>query len=193
MTAIANLNVHSKANLKSSTLCTVPAGTSGVITGGPVSAQGYVWWNVNWGYAAGCDGWSVQDYLSLSSTPASSTFSIGMRVQTIAALNVRSKAGTSGGSKLLCTQPAGAPGSIIDGPQTASGYTWWNVNYDSGCDGWSAEVYLAPATTAAITNPNSQVAAAGLSLTDLLALKQKLETMLAQVEALIASATGQSR
>jgi hypothetical protein len=22
------------------------------------------------------------------------------------------------------------------------GYTWWNVNYDSSCDGWSVQNYL---------------------------------------------------
>lgn len=31
---------------------------------GPVNANGYVWWNIN--YTTGCDGWSIQNYLSLS-------------------------------------------------------------------------------------------------------------------------------
>jgi hypothetical protein len=52
---------------------------------------------------------------------------------TTANLNVRSKAGTRGGSTAKCTQPAGALGTIIGGPTNANGYTWWNINFDTGC------------------------------------------------------------
>jgi peptidoglycan hydrolase-like protein with peptidoglycan-binding domain len=30
----------------------------------------------------------------------------------------------------------------VGGPQTGSGYTWWNINYDTSCDGWSVQNYL---------------------------------------------------
>ena len=55
-------------------------------------------------------------------------------------LNVRSQPRTGG--KKLCTQRTGSLGTIIGGPTAANGYTWWNVNYDSSCDGWSVQNYL---------------------------------------------------
>ena len=33
-------------------------------------------------------------------------------------------------------------GTVIGGPTVADGYTWWNINYDTGADGWSVEDYL---------------------------------------------------
>jgi hypothetical protein len=33
-------------------------------------------------------------------------------------------------------------GTIIEGPVSKGGYTWWNVNFDSGIDGWTIETYL---------------------------------------------------
>jgi len=68
-------------------------------------------------------------------------FSVGARVQTTSALNVRSKANMNSG-KILCTQPAGSMGTIISGPTSSQGFTWWNVNFDTSCDGWSVQTYL---------------------------------------------------
>jgi len=70
--------------------------------------------------------------------PPPGTFQVGAQVVTTSATPVRSKAGAKAGSKLRCTQPSGATGSIVGGPQTNQG-TWWNINYSSGCDGWSPE------------------------------------------------------
>ena len=55
-------------------------------------------------------------------------------------LNVRSSPSTAGA--LLGTQAINAQGTIIGGPTIADGYTWWNVNFDSGADGWAVENYL---------------------------------------------------
>jgi hypothetical protein len=42
------------------------------------------------------------------------------------------------------TQKSGATGTVTAGPTTASGYTWWKVNFTSGADGWVQENYLKP-------------------------------------------------
>ena len=65
-------------------------------------------------------------------------FTIGERVQVSAdSLNVYSKAGTS--YSVRGVQPMGALGTVVGGPKSANGYTWWNINYDAGVDGWSTE------------------------------------------------------
>ncbi|HEV2210257.1 MAG TPA: hypothetical protein VG167_15880, partial [Verrucomicrobiae bacterium] len=75
--------------------------------------------------------------------PPSTKFVIGDRVQVTASLNVRSVPSTSG--TLLGTQPVGALGTVTGGPTNANGFNWWNINYDTGVDGWSAENYLVKA------------------------------------------------
>jgi hypothetical protein len=37
----------------------------------------------------------------------------------------------------LGTQAIGMTGTIVAGPTLANGITWWQINYDSGVDGWS--------------------------------------------------------
>ncbi|MDQ5922811.1 MAG: Beta helix protein, partial [Patescibacteria group bacterium] len=76
-----------------------------------------------------------------TTTTTSTTFTVGQRVQVNAtSLNVRGTASATG--TLLGTQTSGALGTVTAGPTSADGYVWWNVNYDSGVDGWSAENYL---------------------------------------------------
>lgn len=84
---------------------------------------------------------SAQIATASSITP--NTLAIGNRVKTTANLNVRSKPTTGPTGKKLCTQPTGALGTIVGGPQRANGYTWWNVNYNTSCSGWSVQTYLA--------------------------------------------------
>ncbi|MDO8471198.1 MAG: Ig-like domain-containing protein [bacterium] len=75
----------------------------------------------------------------------STKFVIGDRVQVTATLNVRSTPSTSG--TILGTQTPGALGTVIGGPTYASGYHWWQVNYDNAPDGWSVENYLVKASS----------------------------------------------
>jgi chitodextrinase len=74
--------------------------------------------------------------------PPPTTISIGSRIKTTNNVKVRITPTTKG--KALCTQPLGVLGTVVGGPTTASGYKWWNVNYDSACDGWSVENYIKP-------------------------------------------------
>lgn len=85
-------------------------------------------------------------------TPGSNLFVIGQRVQTTASVNVRAAAGTS--AAVLGTQAIGALGIITGGPTNANNFTWWQVNYDTGADGYSAEDYLrAYSTPNPVPNP----------------------------------------
>lgn len=54
-----------------------------------------------------------------------------------AAVEVRSSASAS--AALLGSQTQGVRGVITGGPTFADGSHWWQVNYDSGADGWSIE------------------------------------------------------
>src|SRR5205823_6099008 len=76
---------------------------------------------------------------------------LGDRVQANGTVNVRqTPAGT-----LLGSQASGSLGVTIGGPTVASlngtSYTWWNVNFDSGTDGWVADIGLMAVVPAAPT------------------------------------------
>ena len=74
---------------------------------------------------------------------AQSTLSAGQRVKATANVNVRSKP-TNAKKNVLCIQTTGSVGTIVGGPTVATGYTWWNVNFDSKCDGWAVQNHLVP-------------------------------------------------
>jgi hypothetical protein len=76
------------------------------------------------------------------------TFEVGTRVETTAALNVREGPSIDKGVEPLCAQPLASLGTIISGPTTNGGYTWWNINYDTACDGWSVQNFLTPSAIA---------------------------------------------
>lgn len=69
--------------------------------------------------------------------PAVVPFAIGDRIKTLNDTNVRAS-GTLAGT-LLGTQLKGSFGTIIAGPVLMDNFTWWQVNYDNGADGWSGE------------------------------------------------------
>ena len=70
----------------------------------------------------------------------SSKFSLGDRVKTTSNLNIRNTANTSG--TLLGTRKLGDTGTVSSGPIYSNLFWWWNVNFDSGVDGWAVENYL---------------------------------------------------
>src|SRR5439155_16270364 len=73
---------------------------------------------------------------------AALTATIGARVQSLGA-NIRSTPSASG--PLLGNQPSGALGTIIAGPvvdNTGDGLTRWQIDFDSGVDGWAADGYF---------------------------------------------------
>jgi hypothetical protein len=70
VSATAALNVRSSPTTTATILATVPSGTVGLVIGGSISADGFVWWQIEWG-SPFVTGWSVQDFLAV--IPPSST------------------------------------------------------------------------------------------------------------------------
>jgi len=68
-------------------------------------------------------------------------------------LNVRATASATG--TLLGQQQVGALGTVTGGPISADGFNWWNINYDTGADGWSAEDFLVKVSTSPPPPPPS--------------------------------------
>jgi hypothetical protein len=128
----------------------------GAIVGGPVTADGYTWYQVD--FNAGADGWTVSSNIqvpqNVSTTPVTTTtttnnttnttpaptttvapalYAIGARVATVVGANVRAIASLAGG--VVGVQATGALGAVTGGPVNADGYTWWQINFDVGGEG----------------------------------------------------------
>lgn len=74
-------------------------------------------------------------YLPGSAGPVEIEFAIGNRIECPDGADVR--ADSSLASSLLGRQPKAATGLIVGGPVKADGIVWWDVNFDSGADGWT--------------------------------------------------------
>jgi D-alanyl-D-alanine carboxypeptidase len=129
------------------------------VIGGPTNASGYTWWQLR--TSGGTTGWAVQDWLANTGTPTQPTptptpppttpppptsgkFAINSTVRVTETLNMRSGAGTGNG--IVATLPAGTTATVLEGPTSASGYTWWRVRTSGGTTGWVAENWLAAVT-----------------------------------------------
>ncbi|MDZ4240880.1 MAG: hypothetical protein U1D31_02010 [Patescibacteria group bacterium] len=112
-------------------------------------------------------------------------FVAGDRVQVAnGPLNVRASGFI--GASLLGVQHVGALGIVIGGPASANGYRWWNINYDEGIDGWSAEDYLTKfvvQTPTPLPTPTQTPAPIDTSLTNLYGITTQIETLIAQLKA----------
>ncbi len=100
-------------------------------------------------------------FLTLFCDTSFAAIAVGGRVSaTQNGTNVRAGAGST---TINGTQNSGALGTVIGGPTnaqiggTGTTYTWWNVNFDSGVDGWAASINLAevPAPTMTLSSPNA--------------------------------------
>lgn len=142
------LNVRSGPGTGYSIIDTIVYGTNGLIIDGPVSADGYVWYEIE--YVGGTyTGWVASDFLALVSTGGG--FAIGdILMVTSDTLNVRSGAGT--GYSVIDTLTYGNQVQVLDGPYVNNGYTWYEVSYSfGGYTGWVAGEYLAYVSSGGIS------------------------------------------
>jgi beta-glucanase (GH16 family)/chitodextrinase len=115
-----------------------------------------------------------------------SGFAVGTRVQATSRLNVRKQTSFQW-SNVSCVQAKGAYGTLLEGPTTASGYTWWKVQYDDGCVGWSVQNFLDLITTTSLLSvPVVNDLALGSSGAEVSAL----QTMLKRLGIFTADVTG---
>ena len=135
----SNTNVPKTPGLSGSIVGVAVKGASGTIIDGPISADGYKWWKIN--YSNGIIGWSAENWLEpITFSSVLQSFSVNKKVSAASRLNVRSSPEL--GFNLIGTVETGTQGIIIEGPVAGSGFTWWKVEYDTGITGWSVEKWL---------------------------------------------------
>ena len=119
----------------------MPQGTTGTVLGGPTVANGYTWWRIQTSLGTG---WAAGEFLSLDTDPPPPAPGIAVGDTVVVdtdALNLRSTASTNG--TIIAVMPNGTTLTVVGGPTTASGYTWWRVQNATYGPGWCVEDYLA--------------------------------------------------
>ncbi len=130
----ADLNVRDSPGLGGTSVDTAPAGTTGDTVDGPVDADGYRWYEVEYDDGT-TTGWSASDWLLYS------RFGAWDDVTTTAALSVRDAPGLD--ATTVDTTANGETGTVTDGPVDADGYRWFEVSWNGGTtSGWSAGYWL---------------------------------------------------
>jgi uncharacterized protein YraI len=136
------LNMRSGASTGNGVIAVLPAGTTGTVVGGPQTGSGYTWWQIQTSYGTG---WVVENWIVAdggTTPPPTGKFQIGATVRTTDNLNLRSGPGTS--NSVVSLLPTGTTGTVLEGPQTGSGYTWWRIQTPRGT-GWAVEDWLVTA------------------------------------------------
>lgn len=148
VTAPAGLNFRDTPATAGQLLGQLGTGQLVNVVEGPVEAEGFTWWRLddragNVGWAADGDG--ETEWLSPQvgePQPANRPPNVGDRVQVTMGANgqltIRSLPGTD--APLVTRVDPGVEFTVLAGPQSAGGYTWYQIRSDDGTvEGWAAD------------------------------------------------------
>ncbi|CAA9551167.1 MAG: N-acetylmuramoyl-L-alanine amidase [uncultured Thermomicrobiales bacterium] len=133
---VAGANLRAAARITGQPIAGMNLGTPLTITGAPTTADGYTWYPVRGSYGSGF----VANTVIAPSTAPPTGIVIGSTVAVSTdLLNMRSQPSTSG--SIVAPLPNGTQGTVIGGPTTATGYTWWQITTNRG-SGWVVRDYI---------------------------------------------------
>jgi uncharacterized protein YgiM (DUF1202 family) len=148
VTAPNGLNMREQASTTGTLVLQLGTGQRVAVLEGPLSNDGYTWWLVqdeqgNSGWVADGDGETV--WLSPqigAAQPVNRPPQVGDRVEVTMEpnqqLSLRALPGTD--APLITQVNPGMEFTVINGPQSANGYTWYQVRSDDGTlEGWVAD------------------------------------------------------
>jgi uncharacterized protein YgiM (DUF1202 family) len=146
------LSYRAGPGLDAAVIDLLPFGTVGVITDGPVAADGYTWYEFDVDGYGDAPGWVAGEFLATDEAPSNGTgdgtddSGLVIGSEGIVAsddLNLRDAPALSGG--VLAALPIGMRLTLLDGPTAADGYNWYHVQIPGQADqGWVAGEFLVP-------------------------------------------------
>lgn len=130
-----NVNVRSGAGTSYAVIDQLNLGQTGEVIGGPTSANGYVWYQIE--YSISSTGWVAGTFLSLSVNPPSGSFGVNSWIIVDdPPVNMRSGAGT--GYSVIATLVNNQGVQVTGTPTTANGYVWYPISTLNGTNGYAA-------------------------------------------------------
>jgi uncharacterized protein YgiM (DUF1202 family) len=131
------INLRDSASASGAIVEVVNEGTEGTILGGPTSADGYNWYQVDFD---GVTGYAAGEFLADATSGATTTTASGTLYVNTDALNVRDTASLTG--SVLETIAFGDTVTDLGASDSADGYTWAEIETSSGTTGWVVADYL---------------------------------------------------
>jgi uncharacterized protein YgiM (DUF1202 family) len=104
----------------------------------------------------GTSGWVTAQFLIVAPIPPppSGEFPFGLNVIVAQTVNLRSAPTTS--ASVTTTLATGTLAFVLDGPRSANGFSWYQIQTAQGVDGWAARLFLEAAPFD--ENPNAAFA-----------------------------------
>ncbi len=133
-----SLNLREKPDLAADIVQTLGTGAAGIVLRGPEIANKFAWYEIE---TAESTGWCVGSFLAAKgSGSVDRTFAIGDNVYVNTdAVNLRANASLKGEVVAVLLQDQ--DGEVLDGPRSADGHTWYQIETVEGT-GWSSAQYF---------------------------------------------------
>jgi N-acetylmuramoyl-L-alanine amidase len=156
------LNLRDDAGLSANILDVMADGSTATVLSGPVSADGLPWYQLDTDDYG--QGWAAGGFLALASDE---TFPVdaALIVQTGDGSNLNLREEPTIDGALIDKLPDGSRVVVLDGPQSADGYDWYQLDTDLGT-GWAAGEFLAAPTDAIAVGDTVTVVDGTLNLRD---------------------------
>ncbi|MCK6580332.1 MAG: hypothetical protein L6Q98_19740 [Anaerolineae bacterium] len=142
--------IRSQATASAGQVGSIPPGDEFAVIDGPICADGYAWWMVDYDGLIGwtAEGDAVRYWLEplggapviVPTAPPVGVLYVGGQATVFTAdegLKLRDATNTN--SNILENMPSGIVVTLLEGPVSANGYVWWRVLSPSGREGWSVE------------------------------------------------------
>lgn len=156
--ATETLTYRAGPSLEAAALLVFTQGQRGTITAGPVSADGYSWYEFSTADYSGTTGWVAGEFLTYGGDGAPTGSTLVVEVD---GLNLRAAPGLNG--PIIAALPVGLRLAILSGPAAVDGLSWYEVeSLDKSLSGWVAGDFLtAPAPAAALLPGDAVVVTVG--------------------------------
>jgi uncharacterized protein YraI len=132
-----SLSFRADPTLNASVLAVLIDGTLGTVVGGPVTADGFVWYQLD---VDGTLGWGAADFLQPAASSEGLLPAGTIAVSVTDTLNLRANPGLE--ADTVTELANGATAAVLHGPQSADGFDWYQIFAD-GTVGWAARDFLA--------------------------------------------------
>jgi uncharacterized protein YgiM (DUF1202 family) len=132
------LNLRVTSASSSSVITLLATGDTAVVQGGPVSNDVHSWYLVE--IDSGNSGWVAGEFIALAD---SGTFAAGDVIEVAdGPVNFREESDLSAG--IVMRMETGEIATVLGGPVSADGYSWYEVAFDSETTGWVAGEFFIP-------------------------------------------------